>query len=676
MSQTLLSRLFGGHISTRQFEKSVFELVEKRITEKRWAEEELSGVLNLEKIPVTESVRRAKVAAELYFLLERNIAEEQTRNRVPREVLREQIFRACHPERAEGNFAIMFLPHYERQIKLFEDFTDLVFAKVRPVIGEEEYRNFFTQLAADTTFQGVIKNNAFVWNRFAKRLRALAPEVQRDAAANTLKRAFGILTAKLFSTMGELRAELIFKEAYKNFHDALTFIEDTPKVLLLLPETFLEEERIALMGKAELEEQLRLKSKTLESTMAEVQGEKLKLSSLTREELERKVEERTTDLASALDVVKSAQAKLQEAKTKDDAFLDNIGDGLFAIDAAGSTVLWNKAASRISGWEREEVIGKPFADHIQFVNQDGSENMGFIKQALAAPGTQIPKGETMLIKKDATKVAVTASASSIFDANGKVSDVIVIFRDVTSERELQKTREEFASLATHELRTPIAAIKGYINLILTGVVGAVADKQKEYLLQMNDANDRLLTLVNAMLNISRMELGTLAIEPQPTYIPDVADAVIKDLAPRIDEKKLHVEKDYDRLVPLMDLDPSLMHAILENLLSNAVKYTQDGGEVSVAVQKRDADVLISVKDNGYGIPKQQQSKVFDKLFRADNVRAKAIIGTGLGLYLVKSIVDQSGGKLSFVSEENKGTTFFVAIPLAGMKRREGLKGLS
>lgn len=677
MAPDILSIFWKKPISARDFERSVFELVAKHISDKRPVAEELAGVKNLSLIPAKEYEKRYKLAAELYLLLERNIAEEQSKNRIPRETLREYILNGCHPERAEGNFALMFIPHYERQMKLFERFRDMVIAVASKQMGDEAYQDFMNAVQSDPMFKDIAQNGTLHWEVFIEHTKSEPPAVRRDAMQELLKRFFAILTGRLSKSVGELRVEILFRNVYREFHDALDFIEDVAKVLLLVPDNFLEEERIELMGKAELEKQLRNKNKALETTLAEVQGEKLKLSDLTREELEKKVQERTAELLTALETVKVDEAKIVGAKAKDDAFLENIGDGLIAIDIDWNIVLWNKAASEISGWPREEVMGKSLRNYLPFVKEhDDSPNMAFIENVLRSGKAQKVDEATMLVRKDGSKRAVATTASPILDENGKVSSVIVVFRDMTSEHELQKTREEFASLATHELRTPVAAIKGYAKLLLGGDAGPLKDQQKRYLERIDLANERLLALVNAMLNVSRAELGTLAIEPNPTYLPDIADAVIADLSPKMNEKKIRLTKSYDRLVPIIDLDSSLTHAIFQNLLSNAVKYTPDKGDITVKIEKQDPDVLITVADTGFGIPKKQQSNVFEKLFRADNVKTKEIEGSGLGLYLVKTILDQTGGTIRFASEENKGTTFFVTLPLSGMKRKEGMKGLS
>jgi len=133
---------------------------------------------------------------------------------------------------------------------------------------------------------------------------------------------------------------------------------------------------------------------------------------------------------------------------------------------------------------------------------------------------------------------------------------------------------------------------------------------------------------------------------------------------------------YAKDLPLISADSKLMRIVFQNLLSNAVKYTPDAGQVSLEIKKQDPDVLIKVSDTGLGIPKNQQAKIFSKLFRADNVQAKDVDGTGLGLYIVKAILDSSGGKVWFESEENKGASFYASLPLSGMSKKKGIKKLS
>ncbi len=675
----ILDYLFGRKPTpAREFERRVFAVVLRHIVDRRTVAKELEEAQNLVASGIPEE-QRQRSAARLYLFLENYIAREQPRSRVPADTLRERILNECHPERADGHLALIFLSSKERQVKLFEFFAEDIFKRIPNLIEEGDRREVFRSLEADGQIADVVKEGVFSREALSRKIRKLSPAEQAAFVQSLLARAFAMLTQKISGVVGELRTELMFKNAYRELRDKLSYIEDVPKVLLLVPGAFLEEERVGLMEKSELEEELSRRQRAFESTVAELHGEKVKLSSLSREELEKKVEERTVELVNALRDVKANRAELEEAKGKDEAFLENISDGLVAVDPKWNILLWNRAASEISGWSRESVLGKSLPNSVKFVREsDGSKDRPFLEDAMIFGKTRKTQGGAILIKKDGNKVVVHVSTSPIFDESGSVTSTIIVFRDISNERELQKTREEFGSLATHELRTPVAVIKGYVNLLATGSVGPLTDKQKEYVEQIRRSNERLLDLINAMLNVSRIELGTLAIEPKPTYLPDIAEGVLSELSPGIKEKKLDVKTNYDRYVPIIDVDPSLMHAVFQNLLSNAIKYTPSGGKISLTVrkQKQESDVLVTVTDTGYGIPKDQQSKIFSRLFRADNARAKVPEGTGLGLYIVKSILDQCDGKIWFESEENKGTTFSFTIPLEGMTQREGVKGLS
>ncbi len=244
-------------------------------------------------------------------------------------------------------------------------------------------------------------------------------------------------------------------------------------------------------------------------------------------------------------------------------------------------------------------------------------------------------------------------------------------KQLRQAEELARVKDEFVALAAHQLRTPPSIINWYSEMLLSGEVGALSDKQKEYIEEIYHATQRMVNLINDFLNISRIESGSLAINPEPTNLSEVADSVTEELTPMINQRGTQIEKHYDKDVPIVNADRKFARIIFQNLISNAVKYTPHGGKVSIAIKKEEPNVLIEIGDNGYGIPLNQQEKVFTKLFRAENIRKKEAEGTGLGLYLVKSVVEQSGGTVRFESKENQGTTFYVTIPLSGMKKREG-----
>jgi len=258
-----------------------------------------------------------------------------------------------------------------------------------------------------------------------------------------------------------------------------------------------------------------------------------------------------------------------------------------------------------------------------------------------------------------------------------ISDTIANTLDhFTEEKEIDRAKNEFVALASHQLRTPLSIINWYADGLLSGTVGGTPEGRKKYLDGIYQANRRMIELVDALLNVSRIDLGTIAIKPEPIQLKSMAMNILGEFEPQVKSKRLIVSVDYDESLPVVNADHKFMRVIIENLVSNAVKYTPSDGKITVRFKKQDPNILISVEDTGFGIPSSQKEKVFTKLFRADNVRAKDTDGTGLGLYIVKSVVEQTGGKVWFESTENKGTTFYVTLPLKGMRARDGIKELS
>jgi signal transduction histidine kinase len=256
--------------------------------------------------------------------------------------------------------------------------------------------------------------------------------------------------------------------------------------------------------------------------------------------------------------------------------------------------------------------------------------------------------------------------------DGKVIGTIKIFRDITNEREIDKAKTEFVSLASHQLRTPLSAVNWYAEMLLAGDAGELNEKQKKYLDEVYRSNQRMVELVNALLDVSSLELGTFVSDPKSTDICKLAQDVIDEQKPQIDVKKLSFSFLCEESISRIQVDPKHLRMVVQNILSNAVKYTPEGGKIVLSISSTDKkNVLLKISDTGYGIPKNQQDKIFTKLFRADNVRDKDTDGTGLGLYIVKSIVENSGGKVWFKSsgeEGNKGTVFYVTLPLDGVKK--------
>ena len=241
-----------------------------------------------------------------------------------------------------------------------------------------------------------------------------------------------------------------------------------------------------------------------------------------------------------------------------------------------------------------------------------------------------------------------------------------VAQDITKEVEVDKAKTEFVSLASHQLKTPLTAIKWISEALGSGSPGTLTPQQADYVHKLHDENQRMIDMVNDLLNVSRIELGTLALQLTDVDVLELMRGVIDEQQHTADEKKVSIKLTSSPSLPhLTAADRNLARMVLQNLLSNAIKYTPAGGQVSCDLSlsgvQREA-VFVRVTDTGIGIPKTEQSRVFERLHRASNARNLVPDGTGLGLYLLKTIVDRAGGSVTFESIEGKGTTFYVSLP--------------
>lgn len=406
----------------------------------------------------------------------------------------------------------------------------------------------------------------------------------------------------------------------------------------------------------EMEDKVR--QRTLEIENKNKQAEKANLAMINIMEDIEKEKEKVSSLAKDLEKFKLA--------------LDNTSEQVLLADKTGAILYANKGMENLTGYKIKEVIGKKTADLWRIVKDEKAEAKMWsdILNKKRAITREMPSR-----RKDGQEYTTMSMISPILDENGNVEFIISISHDITKEKEIDRAKTEFVSLASHQLRTPLSSVNWYSEMLLSGDAGPLNEDQKSFVGEIYKGNQRMVDLVNSLLDVSRLELGTFTIAPEIIDICEPAKSVINELKPGISNKKIKLEMSCNGDLPQIKADPKLIRIVFQNLLSNAVKYTPEGGKVSLKIEKEDKNLLITVSDNGYGIPRNQHEKVFQKLFRADNVKAKDTEGTGLGLYIIKSILNASGGEIKFESEEDKGTTFFVRLPLQGMAAKKGDKVL-
>ena len=252
----------------------------------------------------------------------------------------------------------------------------------------------------------------------------------------------------------------------------------------------------------------------------------------------------------------------------------------------------------------------------------------------------------------------------------KTGTKLLIRRDLELSRaneKLQKFDEiksNFISVVAHQLRTPLSGIKWTLSMLLNGDMGELNNDQKTFLMKSFESNARMITLVNDMLVADGIQSGRVHYGFKHIDIVDLMDNVLFEVSPQAAKRHIAIEyKSKLENLPQVYVDPETMRAVLQNLLENAIKYTIEGGKVQIDVQKGDDCLIVSITDNGIGIPKDQTKDVFTKFFRARNALKQETDGSGLGLYIAKTIVEKNGGKIWFESEEGKGSTFYFSVPL-------------
>jgi PAS domain S-box-containing protein len=365
------------------------------------------------------------------------------------------------------------------------------------------------------------------------------------------------------------------------------------------------------------------------------------------------------------------------SKAPEQLFLDVlfacIGDGAIATDEFSRVVRINSAALGILGFTESEIIGKWFPRVIVSVKEDGS-----IVNAIDRPITKaFISGHTITEKtyyrhKKGKQIPVSITVSPIVH-KGRPIGAINLFRDITQEYEIDRMKSEFISLASHQLRTPLSSIKAYSHMLSDGYMGKLQPEQEFAVNSIIDASSRMNQLTDTLLNIARIESGFMTIAKRDVNLVNLTKKIIEEHNFAAKEKNITLSLQSNDQVLSVETDVFITTEILSNLLSNAIKYTPAGGKVSIALNKHNSEVTCSISDSGIGIPKESHPQIFNKFYRAPNVLTRDTTGTGLGLYLIKSLADKAGIPLWFESEVGKGSTFYFSVTVSKTKKSKTTK---
>nr|HID12720.1 GAF domain-containing protein [Anaerolineae bacterium] len=356
----------------------------------------------------------------------------------------------------------------------------------------------------------------------------------------------------------------------------------------------------------------------------------------------------------------------QVEAAKSQAILEGVADGVMVADAHGKVILFNAAAERILELPREEALGRMTSEMLGLYGSQARDWMETVARWVEQPEAYTAE-EYLAARLNIGDRIVSVHLAPVVMGDEFLGTVSV-FRDVTAEVEADRAKTEFVSTVSHELRTPMTSIKGYADLLLMGAAGTLTQDQRSFLSTIKSNADRLTMLVNDLLDISRIESGRVVLSPKVMRVEGVVNQIITAMGARAAEKGLTLRSDVPYDLPTVIADPDRVAQILTNLVANAYQYTPTGGEIVVSARAHGDEVHISVRDTGIGIAQEDQEKIFDRFFRADDPVVQETPGTGLGLSIVRSLVEMHGGQVWVESELGEGSTFTFTLPTVDTKR--------
>lgn len=370
------------------------------------------------------------------------------------------------------------------------------------------------------------------------------------------------------------------------------------------------------------------------------------------------------------DNTSSLENKLSAVESKSDVVINAIDDGVLAISKDGNIELINPSAQQIIGWDQGDALGLNWKSVLKLVTSDGKDVEDLenpIAQSLSK--NQPTHNDKLFLLTSSEKRILVSIVSSPVGTDGE--GIIVVFRDITKEKAEEREQAEFISTASHEMRTPVASIEGYLGLALNPATAHIDEKARDFITKAHESAQHLGRLFQDLLDISKVEDGRMKNNPKIINVNEFLKDIFEGLEAKANEKQLNYifmpdiidEGKEKSLQPIFyaNIDPDHFREVVSNLIENAIKYTPSG-EVVVNVTGDDKQISISVKDSGIGIPAEDIPHLFQKFYRVDNSDTREIGGTGLGLYLSRRLAEAMSGNLRVESKYKEGSTFYLEIP--------------
>ena len=387
-------------------------------------------------------------------------------------------------------------------------------------------------------------------------------------------------------------------------------------------------------------------------------------------ELKKKAKQMEDSRSALLNILEDVDKSYKEAekeRSKTVAIIENFVDGMLFFDADNRLTIINSKAEELFNIEAEEITKRNFKDLIncfalrplvKFIQNEEEAIKNLFRE-------ELKMGEDLFLEITTTKI----------EEDDDRLGTLVHIHDITREKRIERIKSEFVSVAAHQLRTPLSGIKWTLETFLEEAVeekDKLDDDEKMLIKKAYNANERMVRLVNDLLNVSRIEEGRYVYEPEVVDLYEILNPLIDEYREALKEKndlELKVNKIKEKL-PSVKIDKEKIMIVIQNFLDNAIKYTEKG-EITLSIDMiEDKKIRISVQDEGVGIPEEQQERLFDKFFRAENVLRRDVEGSGLGLFIAKNIVEAHDGEIGFNSTEGEGSVFWFTLPISEKNKND------
>ena len=385
-----------------------------------------------------------------------------------------------------------------------------------------------------------------------------------------------------------------------------------------------------------------------------------------------------------IDIMKTTESLTQQftgSGIDQQMMLSSIADTVVGVDSKLNVVIFNAAAQKVTGWDEKSAKGIHYNLIFKLRDQNDAELSPATDPFMQAiqSGKQLSTDHFYMLNKDNQKISFSIAIAPTKDIHGEVNGAVAVFHDVSEQKAVARERNEFISTASHEMRTPVAAIEGYLAMALNPKLAEIDERAKNFIGKAHEASVHLGKLFRDLLSVTKIEDRRLTIKIGRVNLTDLLRSVVTEMEIIAKAKNITIDSPFTRatdagsklVVPAYEVhaDPDRMREVISNLIDNAIKYSRPSSTVTINISTDQNFAKVSIADSGIGISAEDQKHLFQKFYRVNNSYTREVGGTGLGLYIARNLIELFGGKIWLDSAEGKGSTFYFTLPL---EKHQGL----